>query len=85
MDFNDIIASLAFGIGFIQMYSDVKNSDELDKKAKKRLILGVIASLLWLTYQSRKYGINTTTMYTTVGLLVQIYLLNTILLKDIKD
>lgn len=85
MDFNDIIASLAFGIGFIQMYSDVKNSDELDKKAQKRLILGVIASLLWLTYQSRKYGINTTTMYTTVGLLVQIYLLNTILLKDIKD
>tara|TARA_R110001632_G_scaffold198701_1_gene321043 strand:- start:232 stop:489 length:258 start_codon:yes stop_codon:yes gene_type:complete len=85
MDFNDIIASLAFGIGFIQMYSDVKNSDELDKKAKKRLILGVIASLLWLTYQSRKYGVNTTTMYTTIGLLVQVYLLNKILLKDIKD
>lgn len=37
MDFNDIIASLAFGIGFIQMYSDVKNSDELDKKAKSAL------------------------------------------------
>ena len=85
MDFNDIIASLAFGIGFIQMYSDVKNSDELDEKAKKRLILGVIASLLWLTYQSRKYGVNTTTMYTTIGLLVQVYLLNKILLKDIKD
>jgi|TARA_R110000737_G_scaffold40529_1_gene61017 hypothetical protein len=85
MDFNDIIASLAFGIGFIQMYSDVKNSDELDEKAKKRLILGVIASLLWLTYQGRKYGVNTTTMYTTIGLLVQVYLLNKILLKDIKD
>jgi len=81
MEFNDIIATAAFGIGFIQMYSDVQNSDELTKKSKKRILLGVIASILWLTYQSRKYGINTTTMYTTIGLIVQLFLLNKILIK----
>ena len=85
MEFNDIIATAAFSIGFIQMYSDIQNSDELTKKSKKRIVLGIIASILWLTYQARKYGNNTSTMYTTVGLLVQVYLLNKILLKDIKD
>ena len=85
MEFNDIIATAAFGIGFIQMYSDVQNSDELTKKSKKRILLGVIASILWLTYQSRKYGINTTTMYTTLGLVVQLFLLNKILIKEIKE
>jgi len=85
MEFNDIIATAAFGIGFIQMYSDVQNSDELTKKSKKRILLGVIASILWLTYQSRKYGINTTTMYTTIGLIVQLFLLNKILIKEIKE
>lgn len=85
MEFNDIIATAAFGIGFIQMYSDVQNSDELTKKSKNRILLGVIASILWLTYQSRKYGINTTTMYTTIGLIVQLFLLNKILIKEIKE
>jgi len=34
MEFNDIIATAAFGIGFIQMYSDVQNSDELTKNQR---------------------------------------------------
>jgi hypothetical protein len=82
MEFNDIIATFAFGIGFIQMYDDVRNSDTLDKKAKNRIILGVMASILWLIYQSRKYGMNATTMYTSIGLLVQLYLLNKLLIKE---
>jgi hypothetical protein len=34
MEFNDIIATAAFGIGFIQMYSDIQNSDELTKNQR---------------------------------------------------
>ncbi len=70
---------------FYSNVSDVQNSDELTKKSKNRILLGVIASILWLTYQSRKYGINTTTMYTTIGLIVQLFLLNKILIKEIKE
>jgi hypothetical protein len=82
MEFNDIIATLAFGLGFVQMYIDLLDSDKLDKKSKRRIMLGITASILWLVYHSRKYGLNASTLYTTSGLLVQLYLLNKILVKD---
>jgi len=82
MDFNDIIASIAFGVGFIMMYQDVQRADELDERSKTRILMSVLASMLWFTYQSRKHGMNASTMYTGIGLSVQLYLLNKILLKE---
>jgi hypothetical protein len=85
MDTNNVIAAVAFGIGFIQMYQDLKRSEEVDEKSKNAVMLGVLASIMWLIYQSRKYGMNFTVAYTGVGLLIQLYVLNKILVKESKQ
>jgi len=85
MDTNNVIAAVAFGIGFIQMYQDLKRSEEVDEKSKNAVMLGGLASIMWLIYQSRKYGMNFTVAYTGVGLLIQLYVLNKILVKENKQ
>jgi hypothetical protein len=82
MDANNLVAAFAFGIGFIQMYQDYIKSDTLTPEAKNSVLLGLIASSLWLIYQSRKYGMNFTVAYTSVGLILQLYILNKILVKE---
>lgn len=82
MDANNIVAAFAFGIGFIQMYQDYMRSDEMDEKSKNAVLLSLLASCLWLIYQSRQYGMNFTVAYTGVGLLLQLYILNKILVKE---
>ena len=82
MDSNNTLAAIAFGIGFIQMYNDFMKSDDIDEKSKNAVLLSLFASILWLIYQSRKYGMNFTVAYTTLGLLLQVYILNKILLKE---
>ena len=82
MNTHDIISSIAFGIGFVQMYNQVQTSDELDIGAKNMLLMSTLTSVLWLTYQYRKFGLNITTLYTSAGLIVQLYVLNKILLKE---
>ena len=84
MDANDIIASIAFGIGFVLMYKDVEHSDKIDVEQKNVILLGLISSLLWFVHQYRRYGVNMTTLYTSSGIIVQLYILNKILLKE-KD
>lgn len=85
MDTDNVLAAIAFGIGFIQMYQDLKRSEEVDEKSKNAVMLGVLASIMWLIYQSRKYGMNFTVAYTGVGLLIQLYVLNKILIKENKQ
>ena len=82
MDANNAIAAVAFGIGFIQMYQDYIRSEEMNEKSKNAVLLSLLASCLWLIYQSRKYGMNFTVAYTTLGLVLQLYLLNKILVKE---
>ena len=82
MDSNSTLAAIAFGIGFIQMYNDFMKSDDIDEKSKNAVLLSLFASILWLIYQSRKYGMNFTVAYTTLGLLLQVYILNKILVKE---
>jgi len=82
MEANNLVAAFAFGIGFVQMYQDYLKSDTLSEEAKGSVLLGLLASSLWLIYQSRKYGMNFTVAYTTVGLLLQLYILNKILVKE---
>jgi hypothetical protein len=85
MNTDNVIAAIAFGIGFIQMYQDLIKSDKVDEKSKNAVILSVIASSLWLVYQSRKYGMNFTVAYTGIGLAIQVYILNKILIKESEN
>jgi hypothetical protein len=85
MDTNNVIAAIAFGIGFIQMYQDLIKSDKVDEKSKNAVMLSILASSLWFIYQSRKYGMNFTVAYTGVGLAIQVYILNKILVKESEN
>lgn len=87
MNTNEIISSIAFGIGFIQMYNQVETSDALGKEAKHMLMLSTFTSSLWLVYQYRKFGLNISTVYTSAGLIVQLYVLRKLLLRetDVKE
>ncbi len=78
MKIDDIISSIALGLGFVQIYDNFNRSDEVGEESKHMLILGIITTSLWLTYQSRRYGLNLLTVNTSIALAVQIYVLNRI-------
>ena len=78
MKIDDIIASIALGLGFVQIYDNFNRSDEVGEESKHMLLLGIITTSLWLTYQSRKYGVNLLTVNTSIALAVQIYVMSRI-------
>jgi hypothetical protein len=77
MDLNEIISSVAFGMGFLQMYDQVDKLEE--QMDEKMLYMALVASFLWVIYQYRKFGMNISTVYTSVGFIVQLYTLRSIL------
>jgi hypothetical protein len=81
---DDILPSLAMSLGLVQLYDQVRSVRDIDVNLKNTIILSIITSVLWFVYQYRKYGLNMTTLYTSAGLVVQVYVLNAILLKE-KD
>jgi hypothetical protein len=81
---DEIISSLAMGLGLIQMYDQVRRIDDIDINTKNLVLVGITTSCLWFVYQYRKYGLNMTTLYTSSSIIVQLYILNRILLKE-KD
>ena len=81
---DEVISTIAMGLGLVQLYDQVRKIDEIDVNAKNAILLAILTSILWFIYQYRKYGLNATTLYTSAGLIVQLYVLNKILLKE-KD
>ena len=81
---DEVISTIAMGLGIVQLYDQVRKIDEIDVNAKNAILLAILTSILWFIYQYRKYGLNATTLYTSAGLIVQLYVLNKILLKE-KD
>jgi hypothetical protein len=82
MKSNEILAGVAFGIGFMQMYRDYIRSDEMDEKSRNGVLLSLIAGCLWFIYQYREHGMNFPLAYTMLGLILQLYLLNKIMVKE---
>lgn len=78
MKIDDIIASIALGLGFVQIYDNFNKSDEVGEESKHMLLLGIITTSLWLTYQTRRYGLNLLTVNTSIALAVQIYVMSRI-------
>ena len=83
MDLNEIISSVAFGMGFLQMYDQVNKQEE--QVDEKMLYMALVASFLWVIYQYRKFGMNISTVYTSVGFIVQLYTLKSILRRKTQE
>lgn len=82
MNFDEVISTLAFSLSFFQMFSRIENVDYMNVEHKKMVLLGLLTSCLWFIYQYRQFNMNTTTFATGLGILVQLYVLNRILVKE---
>jgi len=65
MNLNDIIASVAIGLGFVQMYDSLHKSEEVGEESRDVIVMGITTTALWLTYQYRKFGVNMLTINTS--------------------
>ena len=81
MDLNQIISSVGFSLGIVQMFDQLKTAKK-KVEDKKMLYLTLAATVLWAVYEFRKLGMQFTTVYTLIGLAVQIYVLKQILYQD---
>lgn len=82
MKFNDIIAYTAIATGIVKMYMDFENSNNVDIKFKNSIIFGIIVTTTWLIYYTNQYGFSVFTMYTVLSLLLQLYVLKNIMVKE---
>ena len=55
MDLNQIISSVGFSLGIVQMFDQVKTAKK-KVEDKKMLYLTLAATVLWAVYQFRKVG-----------------------------
>lgn len=81
MDLNNILASLGFSLGIVQMFDSVRTAKK-KVEDKKMMYIALLATALWTIYQFRKFGPNFAAIYTLVGLAVQIYVLKQIVDED---
>ena len=62
------ITYTAVGLGLIQMYMSLNEYDSA-------IIVGLLASTLWIIHQYRNAGLDIWTVYMLVGFLVQLYIM----------
>lgn len=82
MKFNDLIASTALATGLVKMYMDFENSADVDVKFKNSIIFSIVITTTWFIYYTNQYGFNHFTIYTTISLLLQLYILKNIMDKE---
>jgi len=80
MNVDNVLAGTAVTLGLYQMYDRL---EEVDNLSVRYLMIGIVANVLWILYQTRK-GANYSAVYTGVGLVFQLYALNQVLLRDTK-
>ena len=81
---DQLIATTAFGLGFVQMIEEVRTVKDINVNLKNTIILGTITNILWIIYQYRTQGQSLTVLYMLIGLVIQLYILRSIILKE-KD
>lgn len=81
---DQLIATTAFGLGFVQMIEEVRSVKDINVNLKNTIILGTITNILWIVYQYRTQGQSLTVLYMLIGLVIQLYILRSIILKE-KD
>jgi len=81
MNVDNFLAGTAVGLGLYQM---VDRLGDINSLSVKYLMIGILANILWIFYQTRK-GANYSALYTGIGLIFQLYALNQVLLRDQDD
>ncbi len=81
---DQLIATTAFGLGFVQMIEEVRTVKDINVNLKNTIILGTITNILWIVYQYRTQGQSLTVLYMLIGLVIQLYILRSIIVKE-KD
>jgi hypothetical protein len=77
---DDLLATTAIALGVGQMLAHMKNvyeKDDVSSYDATSVFIGITASSLWLLYQFRK-GANYSAVYTSIGLVAQLYILQRI-------
>ena len=80
---NDTLAGLALSLGVTQMAMSMKwvyEKDDVSAFSIPYLTAGIVASILWLTVQYRT-GANYSSIYTSMALLSQLYILHRVISK----
>jgi len=86
MNTDDNIAVLAMILGTVEMMyyaRDLFNTKTMRAYSLEQVLIGILASTLWIVYQYRK-GANVSATYSVIGLLLSLYVLKR-LLKERKD
>ena len=86
MNTDDNIAVLAMIFGTVEMMyyaRDLFNTKTMRAYSLEQVLIGILASILWIVYQYRK-GANVSATYSVIGLLLSLYVLKR-LLKERKD
>lgn len=84
LDTTELMAGIAIILGAVQLLmnmKDVMTNDDISGYNFTSVLMGIVASSMWVLYQFRK-GANYSGMYTSAGLVVQLYILHRLLVKS---
>lgn len=80
---DDLLATTAISLGVGQMLVHMNNvikTDDVSSYSFQSLFIGIAASSLWMLYQFKK-GSNYSAIYSSFGLVAQLYILQRLLAK----
>jgi len=83
VDTNDMLAATAISLGVGQLLIHTKHvleTDDVSNYSPSSVLVGIAASVLWLLVQFRT-GANYSTIYTSMGLASQVYILYRVMSK----
>ena len=61
---------------------DCEKSANEEVKFKNSIIFGIVVTTTWFIYYTNQYGFSHFTIYTTISLLLQLYVLKNIMDKE---
>lgn len=86
LDSQDLLATTAIALGTGQLLVhmlEVHNSKDLSSYSYPSLLIGIVGSLLWTLYQVKK-GANYSAVYSSFGLVIQLYILRKVMVSRKK-
>ena len=84
---DDLMATtaIALGVGQTMIHmNDVIITDDVSSYSFQTVFIGIVASSLWMLYQFRK-GSNYSAVYSSAGLVAQLYILQRLLVKSKEE